>query len=120
MTLPHDYGEQMCSLARSLEVLGERWTLLIIRHAFYGVRRFTDFVDHLSIGRSVLASRLDNLVAEGVLTRTSPEPHGYAEYELTDKGRELWPIVHGLIEWGDSHYAPKGAPRLFEHVKDGG
>jgi DNA-binding HxlR family transcriptional regulator len=120
MPLPRDYEEQTCSLSRSLEVLGERWSLLIIRDAFYGIRRFGDFVDHLSVPRSVLATRLDNLVAEGVLARTAPESHGYAEYELTNKGRELWPVVHGLIEWGDNHYAPGGAPRLFEHVEDGG
>lgn len=120
MPLPHDYGAQSCSLSRSLEVLGERWTLLILRDAFYGVRRFGDFVDHLGVPRSVLAKRLDDLVAQEVLAKTAPDARGYAEYELTTKGRELWPIIHGLIAWGDTHYAQAGPPRVFQHVADGG
>jgi DNA-binding HxlR family transcriptional regulator len=120
MPLPHDYGEPGCSLARSLEVLGERWTLLLVRDAFYGVRRFGDFVDHLGIPRSVLTKRLDDLVARGVFARTAPDARGYAEYELTDKGRQLWPVIHGLMAWGDEHYADHGPPRLFEHIDDGG
>ena len=120
MALPKDYIDQKCSLSRSLEVLGERWTLLILRDAFYGVRRFSDFVEHLGIARSVLAVRLDSLVEHGVLTKTSPADGGYAEYELTDKGRELWPVIYGLIFWGDEHYAKAGPPRLFEHAEDGG
>jgi DNA-binding HxlR family transcriptional regulator len=120
MPLPHDYGAPACSLSRSLEVLGERWTLLLLRDAFYGARRFGDFVDHLGIPRSVLAKRLDDLVEHGVLAKTSPDARGYAEYELTAKGRELWPVIHGLIAWGDAHYAPDGPPRLFAHIEDGG
>jgi DNA-binding HxlR family transcriptional regulator len=120
MALPKDYREQRCSLSRSLEVLGERWTLLIVRDAFYGVRRFSDFAGHLNIPRSVLAARLDALVDDGVLTKMLPAGRAYAEYELTDKGRGLWPVVHGLIAWGDEHYARKRAPLLFEHIDDGG
>ena len=120
MALPKDYREQRCSLSRSLEVLGERWTLLIVRDAFYGVRRFSDFAEHLHIPRSVLAARLDALVGDEVLTKTLPVGRGYAEYELTDKGRELWPVIHGLIAWGDEHYAQRRAPLLFEHIDDGG
>lgn len=120
MALPKEYTEAGCSLARSLEVLGERWTLLIIRDAFYGVRRFGDFVDHLRIPRAVLTDRLRTLVEHGVVAKVSVAGSAYAEYELTAKGRQLWPTIYGLIRWGDEHYASDGAPRVFEHVVDGG
>ena len=95
MTLPNDYAGQACSLARSLEIIGERWTLLIIRDSFWGVRRFDDFVGHLRMPRAVLASRLKTLVAAGVMTRVAGERH--LEYELTDKGAALWPVVFSLM-----------------------
>jgi DNA-binding HxlR family transcriptional regulator len=119
MPLPSDYSDQTCSVARSLEVLGERWTLLIVRDAFFGVRRFGDFVARLDIPRAVLASRLKALVAEGVLVRT-PGESGRDEYELTDKGTKLWPIVRDLMAWGDEFYAPAGALRTLRHDADGG
>jgi DNA-binding HxlR family transcriptional regulator len=93
MALPSDYSEQTCSVARSLEVLGERWTLLIVRDAFFGVRRFGDFVARLDIPRAVLATRLKALVAEGVLTR-APGESGRDEYELTEKGTTLRILRH--------------------------
>src|ERR1700727_1797717 len=118
MALPNDYAGQACSLARSLEIIGERWTLLIVRDAFWGVRRFADFIDHLGIPRAVLASRLKTLVAAGVLTRVAGERH--LEYELTDKGAALWPVVLSLMGWGDDFCAPGGPRRLFRHAADGG
>jgi DNA-binding HxlR family transcriptional regulator len=120
MPLPKDYADQACSLSRSLEILGERWTLLIVRDAFYGVRRFSDFAEHLGIPRSVLAARLDGLVASQVLAKVSRDDRGYAEYELTDRGRQLWPVIYGLICWGDENLTDDGPPRLFEHARDGG
>jgi DNA-binding HxlR family transcriptional regulator len=120
MPLPKDYADQGCSLSRSLEVLGERWTLLIVRDAFYGVRRFSDFAEHLRIPRSVLAKRLDGLVASQVLAKIPGGDRAYAEYELTSRGRELWPVIYGLICWGDENLAADGPPRLFEHARDGG
>ena len=120
MALPKEYTGAGCSLARSLEVLGERWTLLIIRDAFYGVRRFGDFADHLRIPRAVLTDRLRTLVEHGVVAKVPVPGSAYAEYELTGKGRELWPMIYGLIRWGDEHYASDGAPRVFEHAADGG
>jgi DNA-binding HxlR family transcriptional regulator len=120
MALPKEYSAQGCSLSRSLEVVGERWTLLIVRDAFYGVRRFGDFADHLGIPRAVLAERLKELVERGVLTKSTDEGAGRTRYELTDAGLELWPIVYGLTRWGDDNFAADGAPRLFEHVEDGG
>jgi DNA-binding HxlR family transcriptional regulator len=118
MALPNDYAGQACSLAHSLEIIGERWTLLIVRDAFWGVRRFADFIDHLRMSRAVLTSRLKSLVADGVLTRVVGERH--LEYELTDKGRALWPVVLSLMSWGDDFYAPGGPRRLFRHNVDGG
>jgi hypothetical protein len=70
--------------------------------------------------RSVLAARLDGLVAEQLLAKASRGDRSYAEYELTAKGRQLWPMIYGLICWGDEHYADGGPPRLFEHAGDGG
>ncbi len=119
MALPKEYATQGCSLSRSLEVVGERWTLLIVRDAFYGVHRFGDFADHLGIPRAVLAERLKELVERGVLTKTD-EGHGRTSYGLAPAGLELWPIIYGLIRWGDKNLAGDGAPRLFEHAEDGG
>jgi DNA-binding HxlR family transcriptional regulator len=100
-------------------VLGERWTLLIVRDAFYGVRRFQDFIDHLDIPRAVLANRLKSLDQEGVLQRV-PGPGKRHEYTLTDKGLALWPIVRGLASWGNAYYSPAGPIRVLRHDSDGG
>ena len=119
MTLPKDYAGDRCSLARALEVVGERWTLLIVRDAFFGVRRFGDFAVHLEIPRAVLTSRLAALVEADVLA-LEPGPHGHDEYALTDKGRGLWPVVRSLLAWGDEHYSAAGPRRLFQHAADDG
>jgi DNA-binding HxlR family transcriptional regulator len=118
MALPRDYSGQACSLARSLELVGERWTLLIVRDAFYGVRRFSDFLAHLRIPRAVLTDRLAGLVAAGILAREQ-EPGTHGEYVTTEKGRDLWPIVHSLIAWGDAYCADKGPRRVFTHTPCG-
>lgn len=118
MALPNDYAGQACSLARTLEVVGERWTLLIARDAFFGVRRFGDFAAHLGIPRAVLAERLKSLTAAGVLARVPAGP-ARQEYELTAKGMSLWPAVRALTAWGDEHYAPAGPRRLLWHAADG-
>ncbi|WP_328616822.1 helix-turn-helix transcriptional regulator [Amycolatopsis sp. NBC_00355] len=119
MALPSTYADRNCSLARALEVVGERWTLLIIRDAFFGVRRFGDFAAQLGIPRAVLTSRLKSLVQEGVLTRDEAAG-GIVEYQLTGKGVELWPIVRALMGWGDAHYSPAGVKRAVRHDADGG
>ncbi|WP_133901807.1 winged helix-turn-helix transcriptional regulator [Actinophytocola oryzae] len=118
MSLPSTYADRNCSLARALEVVGERWTLLVVRDAFFGVRRFGDFAAQLGIPRAVLTSRLKSLVREGVLTRDELAG-GSVEYRLTDKGIELWPIVRALMNWGDAHYSPAGARRAMRHDEDG-
>ena len=99
MALPKDYADERCSLARALEVVGERWTLLIVRDAFFGVRRFGDFAAHLEIPRAVLTSRLTALVEADVLTLV-PGAHGHDEYALTGKGLDLWPVVRSMLAWG--------------------
>jgi DNA-binding HxlR family transcriptional regulator len=113
--LGKDYTAQDCSLARALEVVGERWTLLILRDAFFGVRRFNDFQVHLDIPKAVLSDRLSGLVDDGVLARRpDPEHAGRALYELTPAGRDLWPALHALLAWGDRHRAPNS--REFRHA----
>ncbi|HWD04380.1 MAG TPA: helix-turn-helix domain-containing protein [Amycolatopsis sp.] len=116
MALPSTYADSNCSLARALEIVGERWTLLIVRDAFYGVRRFGDFATQLGIPRAVLTARLKLLVREGVLSRE--ETGGAVDYVLTDKGVALWPIVRSLITWGDDFYSPAGARRTMTHATD--
>ncbi|MCP9951635.1 winged helix-turn-helix transcriptional regulator [Actinomadura madurae] len=116
MALPRTYESQNCSIARSLEVVGDRWTLLVIRSAFEGVRRFDDFQDVLGVARNVLTDRLNRLCDEGIMRRVPyqvrPERH---EYRLTRKGVELWPAMMTLLMWGDRHYAPEGAPVIVGH-----
>ncbi|GAA3595892.1 helix-turn-helix domain-containing protein [Kribbella ginsengisoli] len=119
MALPREYLDQPCSMVRALEIVGERWSLLIIRDAFFGIRRFTDFSSHLGIPRAVLTERLEFLVSEDVLARTPGSGRRF-EYELTAKGLDLWPVVRSLTEWGDAHYAPQGPRRVFTHADCGG
>ena len=106
-----------CSVAQALEVVGEWWTLLILRDAFLGVRRFDDFVDRLGISRNVLTDRLDKLVAADVLERRAyDEGRARYDYVLTDKGRALWPVITTLREWGDEWITgPGNEPVLVEH-----
>src|SRR5687767_5629639 len=116
------YPSLSCSIARALEVVGERWSLLIVRDAMRGVTRFEDFQRSLGLARNVLTARLEHLVSEGVLARTPYGPKGSrSEYELTQKGRELMVVVVGLNNWGDRHYPhPDGPPRKFQHADCGG
>jgi DNA-binding HxlR family transcriptional regulator len=120
--LQRDYPGQVCSIARSLEVIGERWTLLIVRDAVVGAERFEEFQTSLGIATNVLANRLRLLCDEGVLERTpDPDRPGRPKYTLTPKGRELAPALIALMKWGDRHYpSPGGPPRLTLHVGCGG
>jgi DNA-binding HxlR family transcriptional regulator len=120
--LDSDYPGQQCSIARALEVVGERWTLLVLRDVFLGVRRFDELVASLGVTRTVLTHRLRKLVDAGVLER-----HRYTdradrfEYHPTDKGRALLPVLVGLMRWGDAYYAgPAGPPRQLLHRGCGG
>jgi DNA-binding HxlR family transcriptional regulator len=113
--LDRTYPSQVCSIARSLEIVGERWSLLIVRDAFLGASRFSEFQRSLGIARNVLAQRLEHLVAEEIF-----EHREDGAYLLTRKGRELAPALHQLMKWGDRHYAPDGPPRLTLHRDCGG
>ena len=119
--LKRDYEGQNCSIARTLELIGERWSLLIIRDAFLGVRRFEDFQADLGVARNVLSARLARLVDEGILERHryQERPERY-EYRLTEKGIGLWPVLVSLVKWGDKYTAVDGPPRLIVHRDCGG
>jgi DNA-binding HxlR family transcriptional regulator len=116
--LRRDYDDQNCSIARTLEVVGERWTLLIVRDALLGLTRFEQFQQSLGIARNILADRLARLVEAGILERLrySERPERY-EYVLTDKGRELRLALAGLRQWGDAHLSPK-PPTLLRRKSD--
>jgi DNA-binding HxlR family transcriptional regulator len=110
-----------CSIAQSLEIIGEWWTLLILRDSFLGVRRFEDFVERLGISRNILTTRLDTLVSHGVLERRTydvgRERH---DYVLTDKGLALWPVLTTLREWGDEWVVGQdNVPITLEHKARG-
>jgi DNA-binding HxlR family transcriptional regulator len=115
------YDSQVCSIARALEVVGERWSLLIVRNAlFAGSTRYSDFQRSLGIATNVLTSRLDGLVDAGILRRHrySAQPELF-EYLLTDKGRDLAPALVALTEWGDRWAAPDGPPVRYRHSSCG-
>jgi DNA-binding HxlR family transcriptional regulator len=120
--LRSDYPGQVCSVARALEVVGERWTILILRDVFLGLRRFEDLQRNLGVARNVLASRLERLVEHGVLQKRAYQERPLRhEYVLTDKGRDLWPVVSSLMVWGDRHTpAPEGPPTVLIHRDCGG
>ena len=106
-----------CSIARSLSVVGDRWTLLILRECFLGVRRFEDFQAHLGMARHRLSDRLGRLVKDEVLKKApyqdKPLRH---EYRLTDKGKDLYPVMLSLVRWGDRWMDQgKGAPVVYRH-----
>jgi DNA-binding HxlR family transcriptional regulator len=118
--LPRTYEGQNCSIARTLEVIGERWTPLILRDAFRGTRRFEDFQATLGIARNVLSARLSRLCDEGILERRRYRQRPPRdEYHLTAKGRDLQPVLLALLRWGDRHAAPEGPPLLLTHEPDG-
>src|SRR2546427_5938658 len=117
--LKRDYDGQNCSIARALEIVGERWTLLIVRDAFLGLRRFDQFQQSLGIARNVLTDRLNRLVDEGILERVrySERPERY-EYRLTRKGRDLNLALAGLRQWGDKYISEK-PPTVLRRKSDG-
>ena len=105
-----------CTVARTLDVIGDRWSLLILRDAFYGVRRFDDFVQDLGIARNILSARLNRFVDQGVMERRRYEdrPPRYG-YHLTQRGRELLPVLLALMRWGDRWTTDGDPPVGIEH-----
>jgi DNA-binding HxlR family transcriptional regulator len=116
------YDDQVCSVARALEVVGERWTLLIVRNLFRGAHRFEDFAEDLGVTRGILSARLRRLEEEGVVERRPYQERPVRwGYWLTPKGRRLWPVIMHLGQWGDEFYPePSGTPIVVEHRDCGG
>ncbi len=110
------FADMHCSVAQCLEVVGEWWSMLILRDVFLGVTRFDEFQERLGISRNILNQRLNHLVDAGVLekVRYSEHPPRY-DYRLTDKGRDLWPVLTAMRQWGDRHVAPDGPPQQMTH-----
>jgi DNA-binding HxlR family transcriptional regulator len=105
-----------CSVAQCLEVIGEWWSMLIVRDTFLGVRRFDDFQARLGISRNILTARLTSLVEAGVLDKVPYQERPLRhEYRLTAKGRDLWSVLTTMREWGDKWAAPGGAPLELVH-----
>lgn len=113
-----DLGQEPCSVARSVAVIGDRWTLMILRDCFLGVRRFEGFQERLGISRTIIAERLKLLTAEGVLKRVAYQeaPVRY-EYRLTQKGFDLYPVIMAVVDWGDRHYADERGPPILRRHK---
>jgi DNA-binding HxlR family transcriptional regulator len=111
------FSDWPCSIARSIDLLGDWWTPLVLRDAFFGVKRFDDFQRDLGIGRNVLTQRLHRLVDEGLFERVPYQEHPVRhEYLLTDKGRDFMPVLMAMSAWGDRWLsAPEGPPITFKH-----
>lgn len=114
-----DWSVENCTIARAMSVLGERWTLVVLREVFSGIRRFDDMRKRTGIPRQVLTARLAMLVQRGVLRREPYREPGARlrhEYRLTTMGLELWPVLVAILEWGDRHLAdPEGSPLTAVH-----
>jgi DNA-binding HxlR family transcriptional regulator len=108
--------QQPCSLARTLSVVGDRWTLLVLRECFLGTRRFDAFEQRLGITRHLLADRLKTLVRSGVLNKVAYQQRPLREeYRLTDKGRDLYPVIMSLVNWGDRYMSDENGPPI-QHI----
>ncbi|MEU7590846.1 helix-turn-helix domain-containing protein [Micromonospora sp. NPDC049230] len=114
-----DWSVENCTIARAMEILGERWTLVVLREVFTGVRRFDDMRVRTGIPRQVLTNRLAALVGQGVLRREpyrEPGSRPRHEYRLTEKGLDLWPVLVAVLGWGDRYLADaEGSPLTVTH-----
>jgi DNA-binding HxlR family transcriptional regulator len=118
--LRRDYdGQERCSVARTLEIVGDRWTWLIVRDAFLGIARFSGFQESLGVTASVLTDRLERLVDEGIFERVAYHEHPERyEYRLTPKGADLFTALNALRQWGDRYLCPEPM-RLLRRKSDG-
>ena len=110
-----DYDTANCKIAAALSIVGEKWTFLVLREAFNGVRRFDDMQRRTGAPRQVLSNRLSRLVAEGILRKAPYREEGQrprSEYRLTEKGIELFPVIAALLAWGDKYAAWPGGPAV--------
>jgi DNA-binding HxlR family transcriptional regulator len=112
-----ELADQNCSVARTISVIGDRWTLLVLRDCFLRIRRFEDFQTRLGIGRGILADRLQKLVEAGVLAKVAYQDNPVRhEYKLTPRGLDLHPVIMAIVHWGDVHMDDgKGAPAVHLH-----
>lgn len=111
-------SDEACSVARTVAVIGDRWTLLVLRDAFLGIRRFDDFQARLGISRTIVADRLRHLVDEGVLRKVAYQERPLRhEYRLTDKGLDLYPVIMTIVRFGDLHYAGEAGPPVLHRHK---
>ena len=111
----NELAEENCSMARTMSVIGDQWTLMVLRDCFVGVTRFDDFKRNLGIGRTLLSTRLNKLVDEGVLKKVPYQNHPPRfDYKLTAKGLDLYPAIIHLVAWGDRHYFSGNGP--IKHV----
>ena len=106
------YEHMNCSLAQTLNIIGERWTLLILRDAFFGTRRFGQFEKSLGIAKNILTARLNMLVDEGILEKRASDEGAHPEYVLTEAGLELQPVLLSMTHWGDRHRPNPNGDRL--------
>lgn len=107
----HPANEAPCPVARSVDTVGDRWSLLIVRDAFDGMRRFSDFQRSLGVARNILSDRLRKLVEAGILaTQPASDGSAYQEYVLTAQGESLFPVVVALRQWGEQHLFQRGEP----------
>ena len=117
-----DLEHEPCSIARPVALLGDRWTLIVLRQAFAGIRRFEEFQSTVGLSRSLLSERLGRLVEADILERSAyrDERRTRHEYRLTDKGRDLYPVLMALRTWGDKYLAPDGPFQVYLHRDCGG
>ena len=119
-----DYDSATCSIAKTAQILGDRWSVLVVRNLFNGVRRFDALQQHLGIARDVLTKRLALLVDEGIVERRAYQPEGARtrhEYALTPAGRDLRTVMVALMDWGDAHRPGEdGPPMSLRHRDCGG
>jgi len=118
-----EYDSKVCSVARAVEVIGDRWTVLVLRDLFNGIRRFDEIADHLGVARDLLSRRLAKLADAGIVTRQAYQEPGARtryEYRLTQAGAELRPVLLALAQWGDHYLAgPEGPPTGVRHENCG-
>jgi DNA-binding HxlR family transcriptional regulator len=118
-----DYDTEGCTIAAALAVVGEKWTFLVLREAFNGVRRFADMQRRTGAPRQILSDRLSRLVADGILRKVpyqEPGQRARSEYRLTGKGLDLFPLIVALLEWGDKYAAAPGGPNVSLTHRDCG
>jgi DNA-binding HxlR family transcriptional regulator len=119
--LNREYPTQYCSIASTLEIIGERWTILVLRDIFLGTRRFEDLQRHLGVARNILQVRLERLVDHGILVKRPYQDRPVrSEYRLTEKGADLWPVLVSLLKWGDRYALDGERPVIITHKGCGG